>query len=55
VPTAPVETSTPIDWPREVTAILDNLGKKAVRVREGGGPENLAASLAVTVAKLARR
>ena len=43
------------DWPREVTAILDGLGDQAVRVCEGGGPENLAMSLAVTVAKLARK
>lgn len=44
----------PIDWPREVTAILEGLGRRAIRVREGGGPENLAMSLAVTVAGLAR-
>lgn len=43
-----------IDWPREVTAILEGLGRRAIRVREGGGPENLAMSLAVTVAGLAR-
>ena len=43
-----------IDWPREVTAILNGLGRRAIRVREGGGPENLAMSLAVTVAGLAR-
>src|ERR1700684_4471977 len=43
-----------INWPREVTAILNGLGRRAIRVREGGGPENLAMSLAVTVAGLAR-
>lgn len=39
---------------REVIAILEGLGPLAVRVREGGGPENIAASLAVSVAKLKR-
>lgn len=43
------------DWSNEVTAVLDALGFDAVRVREGGGPENLAASLAVSVAKLKRQ
>jgi len=37
----------------EIMAALEVAGKYAVRVREGGGPENLAASLAVTVAKMA--
>jgi hypothetical protein len=40
-------------WEKEVGAILDNI-PGAIRVREGGGMENLAASLAVTVAKLVR-
>jgi hypothetical protein len=44
-----------IDWPREVTAILEGVGVRAIRVREGGGPEDLAMSLAVTMAKLAPR
>lgn len=43
------ETPAPHDWEREITALLDGLGKKAIRVREGGGPENLIASLAVTL------
>jgi len=43
------------DWTSEVTAVLDVLGFDAVRVREGGGPENLAASLAVSVANLKRQ
>lgn len=38
-------------YEREITAVLDQLGRKAVRVREGGGPENLLASLAVTLAQ----
>lgn len=39
---------------KELVAILDAAGPTAVRVCEGGGPENLAASLAVTVAKFRR-
>lgn len=35
-----------------IRAELNHMGKDAVRVREGGGPENLAASIAVTFAKL---
>lgn len=37
---------------REAMRILDELGKKAIRVREGGGPENVAMSLAVTFIKM---
>jgi hypothetical protein len=40
---------------REVRAVLEGLGDDYVAVREGGGPENLAASLAVSVARLQRR
>lgn len=36
----------------EVASLLDTFGSDAVRVREGGGEENLAASLAVSVSKL---
>ncbi len=36
---------------KEIVCVLD-LCPGAVRVREGGGPENIAASLAVTVAGL---
>lgn len=39
----------------ELSAILDNLGEKAVRVREGGVAENYAASIAVTVQKLLKQ
>jgi hypothetical protein len=38
---------------KEVIAVIETI-PNAVRVREGGGPENLAASLAVSVAKLIR-
>lgn len=43
------------DWEREVEGVLEITvpPEFVVRVREGGGPENLAASLAVSVAKLA--
>lgn len=37
----------------ELEAALDAC-PKAIRVREGGGPENLAASVAVTLASLTR-
>lgn len=36
----------------EVDAILKSLGVDAIRIREGGGPEDVYASLAVSVAKL---
>lgn len=36
----------------EMEAVLEICGEDAVRVREGAGPENLAASLAVTVSRL---
>ena len=40
----------------EIAAVLDCMPSACVvRVREGGGPENLAASLAVSVGKLARQ
>lgn len=42
------------DLAAEVVAVLDGL-PGAVRVREGGGPENVAASLAASVSALARR
>lgn len=37
-----------------VIAVLESLGSMAVRVREGGGPEDLAMSLAVSVVKMER-
>jgi hypothetical protein len=40
------------EYEREITAMLDLLGADAIRVREGGGPENLLQSLAVTIASL---
>ena len=43
------------DWKREADYILEQLGELAIRVREGGGREDLRASLATTVAALARR
>lgn len=36
----------------EVKAVLEGMGKFYVPVCEGGGPENIAASLAVSVAKI---
>lgn len=39
---------------KEVVAIIELYPQHAVRVREGNGPENIAASLAVTVANIAR-
>lgn len=39
----------------EVRAVLDALGPDAVRVRENGGPEDICASLAVSVRKLQER
>jgi hypothetical protein len=41
------------EFESEITAALETAGKYTVHVREGGGPEKLAASLAVTVAKMA--
>lgn len=35
-----------------IKSILDGLGKDAVRICEGGGPENLLMSLAVTVSRM---
>lgn len=40
---------------REIEAVLSSLGPRAVRIREGGGPESLCASLAVSVAALSAR
>lgn len=42
------------EYEREITAMLDLLGADAIRVREGGGPENLLQSLAVTLASMRR-
>lgn len=35
-----------------IKAILDGLGNEAVRIEEGGGPENLLMSLAVTAGRM---
>ena len=48
---SPVEPTDGHDWPRKISALLDGLGHKAIRVREGGGQENLMASLAVTLSR----
>lgn len=40
---------------KEAAAVIDTLGKDIVRVREGGGPENLWATLAVSVSKMKTR
>jgi DNA-binding IclR family transcriptional regulator len=37
---------------REVVALLDALGRDAIRVRKGGGPEDLALSISTTFGKL---
>lgn len=37
-----------------IEAALDGVGAKAIRVREGGGPEDILASLALTFASLER-
>lgn len=45
-----------VNWTAEVEAVIRNLPQGCVvRVREGGGPEDLAATLAVSVSKLVSR
>jgi hypothetical protein len=47
---APVCESSEIDWESEIRAVIATLPKSCqIMVREGNGPENLAASLAVSV------
>lgn len=43
------------DLQKELEAALDALGTRAIRVREGSGPENLAASVAVTLQSLSSK
>lgn len=45
-----------VDWRREVEGILANMPTECVvHVREGGGPEDILASLAVSVSKLSTK
>lgn len=48
-----VKLPAPRDWEKEVLTLLDALGRRAIRVRPGGGPEDVFLSLATTLGKLA--